>query len=175
MPKRKKLEEMSLDEMIEYGQQFEEQRQRRNARRRERRQWLKTASREETALRYRAQERPCSVAVYLQAERFVLRWLDEFPSLKEDAMFLLLTLAHNILHLLYPEKECAGETLADCPAFNRHELCNAAIDIALNYRLDPAFKQTHSQVFLAMVGLTEGLDLERLRLNSLLGDISIDL
>jgi hypothetical protein len=39
---------MSRDELIQFGQQFEEQRQRREARRRERRLWLKTAPREET-------------------------------------------------------------------------------------------------------------------------------
>jgi len=39
---------MSRDELIQFGQKLEEQRQRRNARRRERRLWLKIAPREET-------------------------------------------------------------------------------------------------------------------------------
>jgi len=48
MRRKKHLQDMSRDELIPFGQQLEEQRQRRNARRRERRLWLKTAPREET-------------------------------------------------------------------------------------------------------------------------------
>lgn len=166
---------MGLDEMMELAKQYEEQRQRRNARRRARRQWLKTAPREETALRYRAEEKPCSVTLYLQAERFVLRWLPEFPDLQKDALEILLVLAHNILHLLHPVKRCTGTTLADCPAFSIHTLCSTAIEIALNFNPDPAFKLTRSQVFNALVALTQGVDRERLRFDALLGDVSIDL
>jgi hypothetical protein len=36
----------------------------------------------------------------------------------------------------------------------------------LNYRLDPAFKLTHAQIFDAMVGLTQGVDRARLHFNS---------
>jgi len=169
------MQEMSIDDMMEMARRSEEMRQRRNARRRERRQWLKTAPREETALRYRAEEKPCTVAEYLRAERFVLRWLDEFPGLKGDAMEILLVLAHNILHLLRPENGCTGTTLADCPAFSVHDLCSTALEIALNYNPDPAFKLTYAQVFNTMVELTQGVDRERLHFNALLGDISIDL
>jgi len=175
MRRKKRMQEMSIDELMELAKHAEEVRQRRNARRRERRQWLKTAPREETALRYRAEEKPCSVAQYLKVERFMLRWLDEFPGLKGNALEILLVLAHNILHLLHPEKSCAGTRLSDCPAFSLHELCSTAIEIALNYNLDPAFKLTHSQIFDAMVALTQGIDQERLRFHALLGDISIDL
>src|SRR5262245_50931607 len=76
---------MSRDELIKLGQDLEEQCQRRNARRRERQRWLKTAPREETALRYRAEEKPCSIAVFLQAERLFLRWLPEFPHFQGNA------------------------------------------------------------------------------------------
>src|SRR5205807_9323334 len=48
MRRNKHLQDMSRDELIQFGQKLEEQRQRRNARRRERRLWLKTAPREET-------------------------------------------------------------------------------------------------------------------------------
>ncbi len=71
---------MNIDELMEKSLHFEEMRERRNARRRERRKWLKNAPREETALRYRGQERPCTVGQYLKVERFVLRRLDEFPA-----------------------------------------------------------------------------------------------
>lgn len=47
MRRNKHLQEMSRDELIPCEQKLEEQRQRRNARRRERRLWLKTAPREE--------------------------------------------------------------------------------------------------------------------------------
>jgi hypothetical protein len=47
MRRKKHLQDMSWDELIQFGQKLEEQRQRRNARRRERRLWLKTAPREE--------------------------------------------------------------------------------------------------------------------------------
>ena len=50
MRRKKHLQDMSRDELIQFGQKLEEQRQRRNALRRERRPWLKTASREETFL-----------------------------------------------------------------------------------------------------------------------------
>jgi hypothetical protein len=142
---------------------------------RERRQWLKTAPREETALHYRAEEQPCTIAQYLEVERFVLRSLDEFPDLKGDAMDILLVLAHNILHLLHPKQGCTGTTLADCSAFSLHDLCSTALEIALNFNPDPAFKLTSSEIFGAMIGLTEGIDRERLRFSILLGDISIDL
>jgi hypothetical protein len=79
MRRKKSLQEMNLDELIEWTDQLEEQRKQRNAHRRERRHWLKTAPREQTVLRYRAEEKPCTVAQYLQAERVVLHWLDEFP------------------------------------------------------------------------------------------------
>src|SRR5205807_7417789 len=123
-------------------------------RRRERRQWLKTAPREQTALRFRREETPCSVALYLQAERFLLRWLPEFPNLQGDPMCVLLTLAHNVLHLLHPEERCGGATIADCPAFSVHEICSAAVEIGFNYRPDPAFKLTYTQIVFAMAGLT---------------------
>jgi hypothetical protein len=173
MRKKIDLQNMSLEDMIEMGRQYEEQRQRRNARRRERRAWLKTAPREETALKYRAQEKPCSVALYLQVERALLR---TFPELKRgDAVEVLLALAHNILHLLHPEVDSSAETtMADCQ-FSMHELCTAALEIAMNYRLDPAFRLTHAQIFGAMMTFAGGVDRERLHFNTLLGDISIDL
>src|SRR6266581_2395206 len=102
------LQNMSLEDMLEMGRQYEEQCQRRNARRRERRKWLKTAPREETALKYRAQEKPCSIAVYLQVERALLR---TFPELgKGDVVQVLLALAHNILHVLHSEVDSSAET-----------------------------------------------------------------
>jgi hypothetical protein len=53
MRRKKPLQDMSRDELIQFGQKLEEQRQRRNARRREQRLWLKTAPREETfSMRY---------------------------------------------------------------------------------------------------------------------------
>jgi hypothetical protein len=175
MGRRKDMQDMSVEELLEEAARYKEQRDRHNARRRERRRWLKTAPREQTALRYRREEKPCSVAQYLQAERHLLQWIDEFPDIKGDAMQILLVLSHTILHIIHPEKLCTGDTLADCPAFSTHDLCTAAIDIALNFRLDPKFKVTHAQVFSAMMGLAQGVDLDRLRFNSLLGDISIDL
>ena len=48
MRRKKHLQDMSRDELIQFGQKLEEQRQRRNAHSRERRLWLKTAPREET-------------------------------------------------------------------------------------------------------------------------------
>jgi len=48
MRRKKHLQDMSRDELIQFGQKLEEQRQRRNARSREQRLWLKTAPREET-------------------------------------------------------------------------------------------------------------------------------
>jgi hypothetical protein len=48
MRRKKHLQDRSRDELIPFGQQLEEQRQRRNARRRERRLWLKTAPHKET-------------------------------------------------------------------------------------------------------------------------------
>src|SRR5258706_14115238 len=48
MRRKKHRQDMSRDELIQFGQKLEEQRKRRNARRRERRLWLKTAPREET-------------------------------------------------------------------------------------------------------------------------------
>ena len=48
MRRKKPLQDMSRDELIQFGQKLEEQRQRRNARSREQRLWLKTAPREET-------------------------------------------------------------------------------------------------------------------------------
>ena len=48
MRRKKHLQDMSRDELIQFRQKLEEQRQRRNARRRERRLWLKAAPREET-------------------------------------------------------------------------------------------------------------------------------
>jgi hypothetical protein len=84
-------------------------------------------------------------------------------------------LAHNILHLLHPEKECAGTRLSDSPTFSIHDLCSTALEIALNFNPDPAFKLTHAQIFDAMIGLIQGVDRERLRFNALMGDISIDL
>lgn len=166
---------MSRDELIQFSQDLEEKRQRRNARRRERKLWLKTAPREETVMRYRSEEKPCSVALYLQAEHFLLGWLPEFPNLQGDAMCVLLTLAHNILHLLHPEEYCRGATIADCPAFSIHEICSAAVEIGLNYRLDPAFNLTFTQIVFAMAGLTQGIDKERLHFNTLLGDLPINL
>jgi len=123
MRKKKRMQEMSVDELMEWARHLEEQRERRNARRRKRREFLKTAPREETTLRYRAEEKPCSVTQYLQVECLVLRSLDEFPDLKGDAIAVLLTLAHNILHLLHPGEPCQGPRLLDCPAFSLHELC----------------------------------------------------
>jgi len=175
MRRKKSLQEMSIDELMALVQHHEEMRQRRNARRRERRKWLKTAPREDTALRYRAQEKPCSIGQYVEVERFVLRWLDKHPDLKEDATVILLVLAHNILHLLHPGEKCSGPRLTDCPTFSLHEVCNAALDVALNYRVELALGLTHSHIFWAMVTLTEGIDQERLHFNTLLGDISLDL
>lgn len=175
MGRKKSRQDMSPDELIQWVQDLEEARQRRNASRRERRQWLKTAPREETALRYRAEEKPCSIMLYLQVERFVLRWLPEFPDLRGDAMHVLLTLAHNILHLLHSEESCAGTTIADCPAFSIHEICSAAIEIGLNFNPDPSFKLKRPQIAEAMMWLTQGIDRERLRFNTLLGDLPIDL
>jgi hypothetical protein len=146
-----------------------------NARRRERRRWLKSAPREETALLYRAEEKPCSVAIYLQAERCLLRWLPDFPDLVGDATLVLLLLAHSILHLLHPEERCLARSLADCPAFSIHEICQAAIEIGFNYRPDPQFRLTAFPIALAMAGLTQGLDRDRLRFDTLLGDLQIDL
>ncbi len=173
MRKKIDLQNMSLEDMLEMGRQYEEQRQRRNARRRERRKWLKTAPREETALKYRAQEKPCAVAQYLQVERALLR---TFPELKMgDAVQILLALAHNILHLQHPEVDGSREiTMADC-ALSMHELCSCALEIALNYRLDPAFQLSHAQIFEAMMTFAGGVDRERLHFNALLGDLSIDL
>jgi hypothetical protein len=113
--------------------------------------------------------------VYLEAERFVLRWLDEFPDLKDNAMLILLVLAHNILHLLSPHQRCAGETLADCPAFTIHELSSAAVEIGFNFNLDPKFGLKPLEIAQAMIGITEGIDRERLRFHTLLQDIQIDL
>jgi hypothetical protein len=48
MRRKKPLQDMSRDKLIQFGQKLEEQRQRRNARSREQRLWLKTAPREET-------------------------------------------------------------------------------------------------------------------------------
>ena len=48
MHRKKHLQDRSRDELIQFGQKLEEQRQRRNAHSRERRLWLKTAPREET-------------------------------------------------------------------------------------------------------------------------------
>lgn len=175
MHRKKSMQQMSGDELIQLAMHSEEMRELRNARRRTRRQWLKTAPREETALRYRGEEKPCNVAQYLKVERFVLRWLDEFPDLKGDATAILLVLAHNILHVLYLKKGCTGTTLADCPSFSIHDLCTTATEIALNYNPDPAFKLTRAQIFNAMVALTQGIEISRLRFNTLLGDISIDL
>jgi hypothetical protein len=175
MRRQKSMSEMNVDELIELGLHLEKLRVRRNARRRERRAFLKTAPREQTALRYRAQENPCSVAQYLKAERFVLGFLDEFPDLKGNATAILLTLAHTILHQLHPGEPCTGTTLVDCPAFSPHELCSTAVEIALNYHPDPAFQLTPARIFDAMVALTQGIDRERLRFNSLLGDLSLDL
>jgi hypothetical protein len=175
MRRKKRLQDMSVDELIERAKQAEEMRKRRNARRRERRRWLKNAPREETALRSHTEEKPCSVDQYLKVERFVLRFLDEFPDLKGNAMAILLTLAHNILHLLHPGEPCTGTRLTDCPTFSLHELCSTAIDVGFNFNLDPAFKLTRYQIAQAMLGLTQGVDRERLRFNTLLGDISIDL
>ncbi len=175
MRRKKDMQEMSIDELMEMAKHYEEMRQRRNERRRAKRQWQKTAPREETVLRYHGEEKPCSSALYLKVERFVLRWLNEFPDLKQDAVAILLVLAHNILHLLHPEKGCEGTMLADCPAFSIHDLCESAIEITLNFKPDPAFKLTHAQLFDAMVVLTQGVDRERLRFSILLGDLSIDL
>ncbi len=173
--RRKSMQPMSIGELIQSAMHSEEMRQQRNARRRARRLWLKTASREVTALRYHAEEKPCPIALYLEAERFVLRWLDEFPELQGDAVAILLTLAHTILHLLHPEVGCTGTTLADCPAFSIHDLCSTALEIGFNFNPDPAFKLTRSQITGAMIGLTHGVDRERLRFNILLGEISLDL
>jgi hypothetical protein len=63
----------------------------------------------------------------------------------------------------------------DCPSFSLHELCSTAVEIALNYHLDPAFKLTPALIFDTMVGLTQGIDQERLRFHTLLGDLSLDL
>ena len=126
-------------------------------------------------MRYRAEEKPCSVAVFLQAERLLLRFLPEFPSFQGDATAVLLTLAHNVLHLLHAEERCAADTIAECPEFSIHEICLAAINIGLNYRLDPAFKLTSTQIGFAMAGLSQGIDRERLRFNNLLGNLPIDL
>lgn len=175
MSRKKSKSDMSVDELIQLAQDLEAAQARRNARRREHRAWLKNAPREETALRYRGQEKPCSISIYLQAERRLLRWLPDFPDLQGDAMRILLTLAHSILHLLHPEKRCSALALAECPMFNIHEICQAAIDIGFNYRPDPAFKLTFFQTALAMTGLTQGLDRERLHFDTLLGDLQIDL
>jgi hypothetical protein len=168
------LQYMSLEDLMEMAQQYEERCQRRNARRRERRKWLKNAPREQTALKYHAQERPCSIPQYVQVERSLLGFLDEYPLLKGDAIQVLLALSHNILHVLHPEVHCAGTTLADC-AFSMHELCSTALEIAMNFRPDPAFKLTHDQIFEAMMAFTGGVDKERLHFNAILGDLSIDL
>jgi hypothetical protein len=165
---------MTLDEITEYAQEYEERRQRRNAHQRERRRRLKTAPREETVLKYRAQEKPCSIAQYLQAERSLLGKMEDYPDLAGSATDILLVLSHNILHLLHPEIRCPGTTFADC-SFSLHELCAAAIEIGLNYRLDPAFKVSNDQVFRAMMELSSGVNRERLHFNALLSDISIDL
>lgn len=175
MRRKKSLQEMNLDELIEWADHLDEQRKQRNARRRARRHWLKTAPREQTALRYRAEEKPCTVAQYLQAERVVLHFLDEFPDLKGNALAVLLTLSHTILHYLHPGEPCRGTRLLDCPAFSLHELCLAAVEIVLNYHLDPAFRLTRSQIFDAMVAFTSGIDQERLRFHTLLGDLPLDL
>jgi hypothetical protein len=166
---------MNPEELLQFAQALADQHQRRNARRRERRQWLKNAPREQTALRYRREEKPCSVATYLQAERRLLRWLPDFPDLVGDATQVLLLLAHSILHLLHPEERCLARSLADCPAFSIHEICQAAIEIGFNYRPDPAFNLTYTQIVFAMAGLTQGIDRERLLFNTLLGDLPIDL
>ena len=90
LSRKKHPQDMNPEELLQFAQALADQHQRRNARRRERRQWLKNAPREQTALRYLATERPCSVALYLQAERFLLRWLPEFPDLQGDPMCFLL-------------------------------------------------------------------------------------
>ncbi|EFH84677.1 hypothetical protein [Ktedonobacter racemifer] len=176
MPRRKKhLQYMSLDEIKQEVQDYEERRQRRNARRRERRQWLKTAPREETCLRYRGEEKPCDKRTFLKAERFVLQCNEKYPEFKGDAVLILLTLSHNILHLRYPDRACGGDSLADCPLVSLHVLCYTALEVAFNYRLDPGFKLGGAQIAQARLELASGLDRERLRFNTLLGDLSIDL
>jgi hypothetical protein len=50
MRRKKRLQDMSQDELIQFGQALAEQHQRRNARRRERRRWLKNAPREQTVM-----------------------------------------------------------------------------------------------------------------------------
>src|SRR5215469_6627495 len=84
---------------------------RKNVRAREKRQWLKTAPREDTALRYRGKPEPCSIAQYLFAERVVLRYLEEHPGKRPDALMYLLWMAHLVLHLLHPEEVCKGATI----------------------------------------------------------------
>jgi hypothetical protein len=49
------------------------------------------------------------------------------------------------------------------------------LEIGFNFNPDPAFKLTRSQIADAMIGLTQGIDRERLRFNTLLGDLSLDL
>jgi hypothetical protein len=174
MPRKKHPRDMDPDELIQFSQALVEQHQQRNARRRERRRWLKNAPREETALRFRAQERPCSIAIFLQAERLLLRWLPDFPDFQGDATAVLLTLAHTVLHLLHSPEPCAAKTILACQKFSLHEICSAAVEIGLNYRLDPTFKVTYTQVVFAMAALTRGIDKERLHFNHLLGDLSVD-
>lgn len=144
MESKKDVRSMTLEEHIQEAERYEAACARRNALRRKRRQWLKTA-------------------IYLQAERRLLRWLPDFPDLAGDAMQILLTLAHSILHLLHPDHHCSARTLADCPVFSVHQLCQTACEIGFNYRLDERFK------------LTQGLDRERLRFDTLLGDLQVDL
>jgi hypothetical protein len=175
MQKKKRMNEMNADELIELATHLDEARQKRNARRRARRAWLKNAPREETALHYHAEEKPCTIAQYLEVERFVLRWLNEFPDLKGDAVLVLLVLAHNILHLLSPEKHCSGTFLAECPSFTIHDLSMTAIEIGYNFRPDPAFHLKAFQIAQGMIELTRGVNQERLNFNKILDDITIDL
>ncbi len=175
MRRKKRLQDMSQDELIQFGQALAEQHQRRNARRRERRRWLKNAPREQTALRYRGEEKPCSIAVFLQAEGLLLRRLPDIPDLQGNAVVVLLTLAHMVLHLLHAPDRCAADTIMECPEFSVHEICSAAVEIGLNYHPDPTFKLKHTQIVFAIGELMQGIDKERLHFNTLLGDLPIDL
>ncbi len=165
----------STDEWIERAKQVQARQHQRNARQRQRRQWLKQAPREETTLRAHAPEQPCSISLYLQAEHVVLQQMETVPQLKKDALIILLTLAHTILHLLSPEKECRADTTGQCSVFSQHTLCLTALEILRNYRLDPAFHLIPTQKIQVMSCLLHGLDPERLGFEELLGDLPIDL
>lgn len=96
----------------------------------------------------------------------MLNWLAEHPDEKPDAEWVLLTLAHAVLHMLRPE--------ARYEDFTTHDLCSTAIDLGFNFTLHPSLKVKPGDINWTLIRLTSGLDKELLKFNTLLGDIHID-